>query len=293
MLRSSQLDRQQHGGQADGAGRTPRVAAVSGFVLTLWTDDPLIARRADAATVDRVGLDLEVRGKRERQAGLGTWISQHRIEQFPAIATSLAEASLFARVNPLSAETAAEVELLVEHGVEVLMLPMFRSAEEVEHFVALVANRAAIVLLLETAAAVHDIDRIVRVPGVGEIHIGINDLSIDLGLRSRFEVLDCEATDRVGAHVRGAELRLGIGGIGRVDDLELPIPSDLIYAQYPRLGATAALLSRAFMRSDPSDLGVEVGRARARFARWAAATPRELERARLALRGRLADCESW
>jgi hypothetical protein len=276
---------ERHNGRINGAR--------SGFVLTLWTDDPLTARRADAAAVDRVGLDLEVRGKRERQAGLGTWVSEHRIEQLPAIAASLAGASLFARVNPFSCETAAEVELLAGHGVEVLMLPMFCSAEEVEHFVALVAGRAAIVLLLETAQAVADVDRIVCVPGVSEIHIGINDLSIGLGLRSRFEVLDCEATDRVCAHVRGAKIRLGIGGIGRVDDLDLPIPSDLIYAQYPRLGATAALLSRAFMPPDASDLGVEVRRARARMARWQAAAPLELDRARLALRERLADCEHW
>lgn len=76
---------------------------------------------------------------------------------------------------------------------------------------------------------------------------------------------------RVSAGVRDAGLPFGVGGIGRVDDTTLPIAPDLIYAQYPRLGATAALVSRAFMRpdGDARQLQADVARSRARFAHWA------------------------
>ena len=51
--------------------------AAGELVLTLWTSDPALAARADAAGVERVGVDMERLGKRARQRGLGTWISPH------------------------------------------------------------------------------------------------------------------------------------------------------------------------------------------------------------------------
>ena len=215
------------------------------FLLTLWTDDPGLAERADAAGIDRIGIDLERDGKLERQAGLGTWISSHRAASLPELRAAIEHAQLFARVNPLSPNTPLELDRLLDLEVEVLMLPMFESAEQVAEFMALVEGRADVVLLLETTAAVKDIDQIVRVPEVREIHVGINDLALSLGMGNRFELLDCEAIERVSSCVRGAGLRFGIGGIGRACDEDLPIPSELVYAQYPRLGATAALISRA------------------------------------------------
>jgi hypothetical protein len=262
------------------------------FALTLWTDDPALARRADFAGVDRIGLDLETRGKHERQAGLGTWISPHRIERLPALREALRAARLFARVNPLSPDTPREVEQLLAHGVEVLMLPMFDSAEQAASFTAAVAGRARVVLLLETRAAAQDIERIVGVRGVHEIHVGINDLALDLGLRNRFEVLDSDLLDEVSVCVRAAGLRFGVGGIGRVDDMQLPIPSDLIYAQYPRLGAKGALISRAFLRPDV-ELKDEIAKSRARLARWYAAGRAEREEARRAFHVALASCTVW
>jgi len=264
-------------------------------MLTLWTDDPALARCADAAGIDRIGLDLEWRGKSERQAGLGTRISQHEIERLPAIRGALSGAQLFARVNPLGPETADELELALGSGVEVLMLPMFDRAEEVARFCGLVHGRATVVPLLETRAAAEAITEIVAIEGVDEVHIGINDLALSLGLRSRFEVLDCPPVQRVADAVRDAGLRLGVGGIGRAGDRSLPIASDLIYAQYPRLGATAALISRAFIVAGAGceALALEVARARERLAWWSTASQAELERARLALRAAVAGCESW
>ena len=226
---------------------------------------------------------------------MGTRISRHEIERLPAIGGALVAARLFARVNPLGPETADELEQALEAGVEVLMLPMFERAEEVARFCGLVGGRATVVPLLETSAAAEAIAEIVAIEGVDEVHIGINDLALSLGLRSRFEVLDCAPVQRVADAVRDAGLRLGVGGIGRAGDRSLPIASDLIYAQYPRLGATAALISRAFIVAGAGceALAREVARARERLAWWGQAGPAELERARLALGEAVSACESW
>jgi hypothetical protein len=252
------------------------------FVLTLWTDDPRLAARADTAGVDRIGIDLEQIGKAARQEGLGTWISPHRVEALPALAAATSRCRLFARTNPLHSGTGAEVDALVEAGAEVLMLPMFAGPDEVERFVALVDGRAEVVLLLELAEAAEAIDDVLAVDGVGEVHVGINDLSLDLGLPNRFLALAHPLTDHVAQRVRAAGARFGIGGIGRAGDAGLPIRSELIYAQYARLGATAALIARAFVGSQDEhvDLAAEVALARAELARWFTAPPEQLLEAR-------------
>jgi hypothetical protein len=294
-MRSPSASDERIGARAESAHDSTRRNGDERFLLTLWTDDPRLAVRAERAGIDRVGVDLETLGKAERQSGLKTWISPHTVDDLPAIRECLRSASLFARINPPHEHTGAEIELLLDHGVQVLMLPMFDSAEQAARFIDLVDGRAEPVLLLETVAAARDVDRIVEVPGVREIHVGINDLALSLGMRNRFEVLDCEPIEHVSACVLDAGLRLGIGGIGRIGDLGLPIPPALIYAQYPRLGATAALVSRTFLRTSdgPLQLHEEVTRSRECMARWFDAGPDELEHARTKLREALDRCGGW
>src|SRR6186713_1663946 len=120
---------------------TPRqspTGSPESFVLTLWTNDLDLARRADAAGVQRIGVDLERLGKAERQRGRGTWISPHTIDDLAVLKPALSRARLFARVNPLHADSGEEVAAVLAAGVEVLMLPMVASAHEAAAFTALV-----------------------------------------------------------------------------------------------------------------------------------------------------------
>jgi 2-keto-3-deoxy-L-rhamnonate aldolase RhmA len=278
-----------------GASAATSTPAPSDFKLTLWTDDPALAAEADAAGVDRIGLDLETAGKQQRQAGLGTWVSTHRIAHLHDVRSALGRAELFARVNPLSSRSEQEVERVLDLGVEVLMLPMFHSASEVETFVEIVNGRASVVPLLETCEAVAGVASLAALAGIDEVHVGINDLALALGLRNRFEVLDCPQIKEIATCVLGARKRLGIGGIARVDDRSLPIPADLLYAQYTRLGATATLLSRAFVAAGggAGELTREVVRARERLAQWFAADEHDVLRAQRDFRRALAGATRW
>ena len=62
------------------------------------------------------------------------------------------------RVNPLNPDSAAEVDAVLAQGADLLMLPMFTRADELRAFSALVAGRAPIVALLETAGALDTLD---------------------------------------------------------------------------------------------------------------------------------------
>lgn len=264
------------------------------FVLTLWTSDPDLARCADEAGVNRVGLDLERLGKAERQAGLGTWLSPHTVQHLPPVAKALTNSELFARTNPLHQGSAAEVDELLSLGTSVLMLPMFTNEQEVADFVDIVAGRAKVVLLLETSGGAERIERVVEIEGVDEVHIGLNDLALALRLPNRFAVLTTDLVLEVSETVRDAGLRFGFGGVGRVDD-SLPIPPDLIYAQYARLGARAALISRSFFSSPQSRdrLAPEIERTRARLAEWGRESAASLEAAHTNFISAVEKCPVW
>ncbi|HEV2296310.1 MAG TPA: aldolase/citrate lyase family protein [Tepidisphaeraceae bacterium] len=267
------------------------------FKFTLWTNDPALAARADAAGVDRIGLDLETLGKHERQKGLATWISPHREDQLPALRKVITRNKLFCRTNPINPQSKSEIERLLGYGVQVLMLPMFRTPQEVEKFVRYIDGRAEVVLLLENREAANRVEEIVRVPGIDNVHIGLNDLTLSLKMGNRFAVMATPLMDRIADAVRGAGIRFGVGGVGRVVDGDdtLPIPSDLIYAQYPRLGATAALISRAFFGSDPAsiDLTAELRRSRKRLDWWHNRPQAEIQEALRQFRERTSACATW
>jgi HpcH/HpaI aldolase/citrate lyase family len=265
------------------------------FVLTLWTADPRLAARADAAGIDRVGVDFERLGKRERQSGLGTWISPHTLADLAAVGAALRSARLFARVNPLNPASEDELERVIGRGAQVVMLPMFTTAEEVAEFVRLLAGRADPVLLVEQRAAVERIEEIVAVPGVREVHIGLNDLALDMGAQNRFAVLLSDEVERVSEATLAAGLRFGLGGLGRVDDETLPIPSDLLYAQHVRLGSTAALVSRRFAPGDanPAGLPAAVRAMRQRLAEWQASGSDAIEAAHRELREATSAAGVW
>ena len=261
----------------------------SEFTLTLFTDDPELAAHADAAGVDRIGPDLEIVGKRQRQGHLNTRISAHAIEDLTAIGPRLQRARLFVRVNPVHPGSADEIERVIDQGAAVVMLPMFTTPEEVAEFLRLVDGRARTVLLLETAKAAARIDEILALGGFDELHIGLNDLYLSSGLRNQFEVLCSDVLESVCAKLRAADMRFALAGIGRAGDATLPVPSDLIYPQYPRLGASGALLSRVFFAATGDfDLACEVAKARVRLDHFAALPPAVLAGARADLRNAIA-----
>ncbi len=255
------------------------------FTLTLFTNNPLLAERADRAGVDRIGLDLERIGKDERQGKLATWISDHEEAELAAVRARLTHAKLFVRTNPVHSGSRSEIQRLIEAGAEVLMLPMFTTVEEVSDFVNCIAGRARSILLLETADAARAVQAIVRHGGFDEIHIGLNDLHLSFGLNNHFELLVSELMESLCRSLHTAGIRYGFGGIGRAGDNDLPIPADLIYAQYPRLNGSGALISRAFFGPDALgiDWPLEISRARASLNNMSTRPREAIEAARVLL----------
>lgn len=212
------------------------------------TNDPDVARRCDALDGMRLFVDLERLGKAERQAGRNTFISVHQLEDVGRVKAALRRSRLMVRVNPLNPGSRAEVDAVLAQGADWLMLPMFRSAAELQAFAALVAGRAPIVPLLETAEALQTLDAWIATPGLAEVFVGLNDLHLALGCRFMFEPLADGLVDRVARAAHACGLRFGFGGIARLD--EGLLPGRDVLGEHLRLGSQAVILSRTFHRGD-------------------------------------------
>jgi 2-keto-3-deoxy-L-rhamnonate aldolase RhmA len=239
------------------------------FFLKMILNQPAVARYAAMHGVDHVFVDLEIEGKYERQGHRDTLISRHTMEDVSAIREAIGSATLLVRLNPWSDRSAAEIDEAISRGANILMLPMFRRAEEVAKFCQSVRGRVRVVPLVETPEAVAAIESVAAVEGVTEMYVGLNDLHIASGSRFMFEPLVNGVLDRVAETLHRRGMPFGFGGIARIGEGQLP--AELILGEHVRLGSTSAILSRTFHRQARSieeigaqmDFDAEVGRIRA------------------------------
>jgi hypothetical protein len=212
------------------------------------TNDPAFARRCDALGGMRLFVDLERLGKAERQAGRNTFISSHAIEDVARIKRALRGSPLMVRVNPLNEDTPRELDAVLAQQPDMLMLPMFEGAAQIGEFARLVAGRAPVVALLETAPALASLEDWIGTPGLAEVYVGLNDLHLSLGCRFMFEPLANGDVDRVAGAARARGLRFGFGGVARLE--EGLLPGRDVLAEHLRLGSGSVILSRTFHRAD-------------------------------------------
>ena len=248
--------------------------------LIFITANPEHASTADKAGVDRVMVDLEILGKEARQGHLDTVISHHTLDDVAAVKRVLKAAELLVRVNPVHAGSAAEIDAVIAAGAQRLMLPMFRHPKDVGTFLDIVDGRLPTVLLLETSTALARLPQILEIPGVEEIHIGLNDLHLELQLDFMFELFPSGLLDHVAAQMLGANIPFGVGGVARLGQGILP--AELILSEHTRLGSSAVILSRDFVQALNVEgaFAAEVARLRAHVDELSKASPQSLEAAR-------------
>lgn len=215
--------------------------------LMFITNEKKIAIEAENAGVDRIFIDLEKRGKYERQGHLDTHISNHEISDVANIKSVLKKSELLVRVNPFYDGTKKEVDNCINNGADIVMLPMFKTKYEVEQFIRIVNGRAKVCLLLETSQSLVRLNQILEVEGIDEIHIGLNDLHLSLGLNFMFEILSEGIIEYLSKKITYKGIKFGFGGIARIG-MNDAIPPKLILGEHYRLNSEMVILSRAFRR---------------------------------------------
>lgn len=224
--------------------------------LLYITNDEKDAMEAERAGANIIFIDLEINGKYERQGHLDTVISNHKLEDIRRIKPILKKAKILTRINPINEKSKEEIEKAIEYGTDIIMLPMFKTKEEVQEFIELINGRVEAYLLLETSQALCRIDDILEVRGIDAIHIGLNDLHLSLGLDFMFECLSNGVVEYLIEKIKDKNIKYGIGGIARIGEGELP--AEVILGEHVRLGSKIVILSRTF-KKDNIDLkkGIE------------------------------------
>lgn len=208
------------------------------------TNDPNVARIAEASGADRIFIDLETLNKEERQKNLDTVKSRHSYDDITKIKSILKTSEVIVRVNPINTNSKDEIEETLARGASIVMLPMFKETYEVKEFLSILDRRAKNCLLLETAEAVANLDEILKIKGIDEIHIGLNDLHLAYGLTFMFELLQNNVVEKLCRRIAEAKIPYGFGGVARLG--EGLVSAEKVLAEHYRLGSSQVILSRAF-----------------------------------------------
>lgn len=218
--------------------------------LMYITNKPEIGQIAETAGVDRIFVDMEYIGKFDRQGGMDTVQSRHTVKDVDKMKMAVKSAEIMVRVNPIHEETKEyissqqEIDQVIKAGADIVMLPYFKTLNEVEYFIKLVNGRAKTLPLVETPEAVDAIDEILALDGIDEIFIGLNDLSLGYGKKFMFELLADGTVEMLCEKCKEAKIPYGFGGIASLGKGDLP--SEYIIKEHYRLGSTCAILSRSF-----------------------------------------------
>ncbi len=207
-----------------------------------------VAKIAEHAGVDRVFLDMETIGKQERQGGMDTVQSRHTFKDICAIKQVLHTAELLVRSNPIHDGSQEEIQQIIACGAEIVMLPYFKTVQEVEKFLAFVDGKAKTMLLFETPESVELVDEILELDGIDEVFIGLNDLSLGYGKSFMFSLLADGTVEHLCLKFRQKGLPYGFGGIAAIGTGTLP--AEAILKEHYRLGSSAVILSRSFCNYD-------------------------------------------
>ena len=222
--------------------------------LMYITNNPVVARIAENAGVDWIFLDMEVIGKAFRQSGLNTVQNHHTVDDIKRIRKAIKKSKLLVRVNPIHdavdnyPSSKDEIDASIEAGADILMLPYFKTVEEVKTFIHLVNGRVKTLLLLETVEAANLIDKILEVPGIDMIHLGLNDMHLELGMKFMFELLADGTVERLGDKIKAKGIPFGFGGIATLDGGALQ--GSMVLKEHVRLGSSMVIVSRSFCNTE-------------------------------------------
>lgn len=222
--------------------------------LMYITNKPWVAKIAEGAGVDWIFLDMEFIGKDARQSGLDTVQNHHTVKDVANIKAAVKTAKVLVRVNPIHEalpdypSSKDEIDSTIKAGADIVMLPFFKTVEEVKQFISFVDGRAKTLLLMETVEAANLVDEILEVPGIDMIHLGLNDMHLELGMKFMFELLANGTVEKLGNKIKAKGIPFGFGGIATLDGGALP--GSMVLKEHVRLGSSMVIVSRSFCNTD-------------------------------------------
>ena len=209
------------------------------------TNDPKQAQNLSKCGIQQIMVDTEIMGKVERQGHKDTIISDHSLNDIIVLKNLSLEAEIICRINPFHNRTFYEIDTAIRNGADVIMIPMITSMEDYQSMVSMINNRAKVLPLIETPYSFFKLSEILDYSKLTQIHFGLNDLCISLGMKNLFEVLLSQTFQDTVSNLKTSGLTKGIGGIGDPQISQRVSPLALLN-RYMKCGSNSVILSRSF-----------------------------------------------
>ncbi len=212
------------------------------------TNNIIEAQIVDNLDIDWIFIDLEKIGKKERQIGRDTVLSNHSITDVENIKSKIFNTKIIVRCNPIGEWSEKEFDEFNARSSEIdmVILPYFKTKDEVKIFIDLLdTSKIDPALLIETSDAIINLEKILKIFPFKYFHIGLNDLHIERGTISMFEPYVDGTLMKISSIFKKNNQNFGIGGIGKIGANMFPSPECILNEQI-RLKSNGVILSRSF-----------------------------------------------
>ena len=212
------------------------------------TNNIIEAQIVDNLDIDWIFIDLEKIGKKERQIGRDTVLSNHSITDVENIKSKIFNTKIIVRCNPIGEWSKREFNELNARSSEIdmVILPYFKTKDEVKIFIDLLdTTKIDPALLIETSDAIINLEEILKIFPFKYFHIGLNDLHIERKTISMFEPYVDGTLMKISSIFKKNNQTFGIGGIGKIGASMFPSPECVLNEQI-RLKSNGVILSRSF-----------------------------------------------
>jgi len=212
---------------------------------------PDITCRASQLGLDALIVDLERAGKEHRQLGFDTQISAHTIDDLKSTRAAT-DVRIVCRIDAMSADSARQIDAVVNAGANEILVPMIESTSEVDAALSLAAGRVAVGVMIETSKSLAIVDAIAELP-ISRAYLGLNDLWIERRTPTRFAAISDGTSDKVAAAL--SRLPFGVAGLTH-PMMGSPLPCRHLINELSRLNCGFTFLRRAFftaIESTPVD----------------------------------------
>lgn len=215
------------------------------------TNNPKQAQNFTECGIQQIMVDIETLGKVERQGHKDTIISNHLLSDVSHIKDLNLDADIICRINPFHKNTFEEIDKAIINGADIIMIPMITSIDNYRSMVDSIGKRAKVLPLIETPYSVFKLSAILEYSALTQIHFGLNDLCLSLGMKNLFEVLLSEVFQSTVSNIQVDGMIRGIGGIGDPQVSQKVSPLNLLN-RYMKCHSNSVILSRSFF-SNSSD----------------------------------------
>lgn len=211
------------------------------------TNNIIEAQIVDKLDIDWIFIDIEKIGKKERQVGRNTVLSDHSIDDVQKIRGVINNSKILVRCNPIGTHSKKEIEEINNtSGIDMVMLPFFKTVKEVQIFIDLLdTSKVEPALLIETTSAIYNLNDILNIYPFKYVHIGLNDIHIERKTGFMFEPFIDGLLSKIVNKLNDNNVKFGIGGIGKIGSNLLPT-AECIINEHTRLNSSGVILSRTF-----------------------------------------------